>query len=115
MLIAPAATQTNTGDADVEVSDTMAVPKLIVEKSDNNKVHGDDFGENATSGQKEAHEKRAADAEPDETILAEDVKTIDFATTAAQVADSAAELDEGADDFKPFLVCCSFCLLSANC
>lgn len=40
-----------------------SVPALVVEKINNEPSHGDDFGEEATSAQKLAHEIRAADAE----------------------------------------------------
>lgn len=46
-----------------------SIPALVVEKTDNEPSHGDDFGEEATSAQKLAHEIRAADAEPDHVII----------------------------------------------
>lgn len=45
------------------------VPTIIVEKTDSQPVHGDDFGEKATSTQKAAHELRAADASPDKIVV----------------------------------------------
>jgi hypothetical protein len=42
---------------------------LVVEKIDNEPSHGDNFGEEATSAQKLAHEIRATDAEPDHVII----------------------------------------------
>jgi hypothetical protein len=48
------------------------VPIVIVEKTDDSPSHGDDFGKDATSAQKVAHELRAADATPDEVIVSPD-------------------------------------------
>ncbi|KAF1357773.1 hypothetical protein EJ07DRAFT_167413 [Lizonia empirigonia] len=45
------------------------VPLVVVEKVDDEPAHGDDFGKNATSGQKLAHELRSADASPDQLII----------------------------------------------
>lgn len=49
-----------------------AIPTLIVEKTDDEPRHGDDMGPDATAGQKEAHEKRLADAEPDAVVITPD-------------------------------------------
>ncbi|KAF2686296.1 hypothetical protein K458DRAFT_210632 [Lentithecium fluviatile CBS 122367] len=45
------------------------IPVVIVEKADDRPAFGDDFGEQATSAQKLAHELRNADAEPDKVIV----------------------------------------------
>lgn len=45
------------------------IPLVVVEKVDDEPAHGDDFGKNATSGQKLAHELRSADASPDQLII----------------------------------------------
>ncbi|KAF2852727.1 hypothetical protein T440DRAFT_392489 [Plenodomus tracheiphilus IPT5] len=45
------------------------VPLLVVEKTDDQPAHGDDFGEDATSAQKLAHKQRAADASPDRFVI----------------------------------------------
>lgn len=45
------------------------VPLVMVEKVDDKPAHGDDFGDDATNGQKLAHELRAADAAPDQLII----------------------------------------------
>lgn len=49
------------------------VPLLVVEKTDDRLEHGVDFGDDATSGQKLAHDKRAADASPDNLIVTPEV------------------------------------------
>ncbi|KAF2803589.1 uncharacterized protein BDZ99DRAFT_503196 [Mytilinidion resinicola] len=54
---------------EVASPDNATVPRLVLEKEDDEPSHGDDFGREATSGQKVAHEMRAADALPDETII----------------------------------------------
>lgn len=58
-------------DSPVEpsTSETPPIPLLVVEKTDDNPAHGDDFGEKATSAQKLAHEQRAADASPDRLVI----------------------------------------------
>lgn len=53
---------------------TKPVPTLIVEKTDDAPAHGEDLGANATPGQHDAHDKRAADANPDEVIVTGDVE-----------------------------------------
>jgi hypothetical protein len=74
------------------VSD-MPIPEVIVEKVDEDPRYGDDFGPHATTGQKDAHEMRAQDAEPDHVVIQSQTTTPGFANTAAEVADSAAMLD----------------------
>ncbi|GME61535.1 hypothetical protein GTA08_BOTSDO00663 [Neofusicoccum parvum] len=60
--------------AEPEMHNHVPVPAVIIEKTDGSPVHGDDLGDHATQGQKDAHEKRAADAEPDEVIITGDVE-----------------------------------------
>ncbi|KAF2086482.1 hypothetical protein K490DRAFT_57777 [Saccharata proteae CBS 121410] len=50
-------------------SSKTPIPTLVVEKTDERPEHGDDFGPSATQGQQLAHEQRAADAEPDQTLI----------------------------------------------
>jgi len=71
-------------------------PIVVVEKVDSEPSHGDDFGPEATVGQKDAHNLRAQDAEPDHTIIRPDTRTPELAEVAAEVADSAAVLDRDA-------------------
>lgn len=87
----------------------------MVEKTDAELAHGEDFGPDASSGQKVAHELRAQDAKPDVTIIKPETATTDHlesaaqeqeissaeyndtdeesADTAAEVADAAANID----------------------
>jgi hypothetical protein len=74
------------------VSD-MSIPELVVEKVDEEPRHGDDFGPDATTGQKDAHDMRALDAEPDHVVMRSETGTPVYAKIAAEVADSAAMLD----------------------
>jgi hypothetical protein len=67
-------------------------PTLVVEKTDTEPRHGDDFGDSATADQREAHRMRSSDAEPDQVIVTDQEATYS-ARTAAEVADSAARLD----------------------
>lgn len=71
------------------------VPTLIVERADEKPAYGDDFGPNATPAQKDAHEIRGADAEPDYTIVHNDPSEEDKekAKTADEVANSAEAID----------------------
>ena len=55
--------------------------------------YGDDFGADATVGQKDAHKLRAEDAEPDYVVVRAETRTPDIASSAAEVADSAMILD----------------------
>lgn len=73
----------------------VPVPTLIVERADEKPAYGDDFGSDATAAQRDAHEKRLADAEPDYTIVHNDPSEEDKekAETADEVADSAAVVD----------------------
>jgi hypothetical protein len=74
------------------LSDT-SIPELVVEKVDEEPHHGDDFGPDATTGQKDAHDMRTLDAEPDHVVIRSQTNTPVYANTAAEVADSAAMLD----------------------
>ena len=91
---APTKISSNTTDAKHKSSrDSQPqgdVPTLTVEKTDTKLSYGDDFGENATVGQKEAHAMRAQDAEPDLVLVKQDSQASDV---AAEVADSAQLLD----------------------
>lgn len=73
--------------------DEVPIPTLVVEKVDAEPRHGDDFGSDATVGQKDAHEKRSQDAEPDLVVVNGDVDSKEYADTAAEVADSALIID----------------------
>ena len=114
--------QSDSRDASKAETDTQ-IPTLIVEKTDSQPSYGDDFGSEATTAQKDAHEIRAKDAEPDQVLVKPEDggKTIDItpghtrdnalvggdtaggtgtatpskqvADTADEVADTAAKLD----------------------
>lgn len=71
----------------------MPAPEVVVEKVDEQPRHGDDFGPEATTGQKDAHGMRAQDAQPDHVVIRSETNTPVYAMTAAEVADSAAMLD----------------------
>lgn len=113
----------------MESEHTTEIPTLLVEKMDNQPSYGDDFGENATVAQKDAHEMRAKDAEPDYTIIMPEKENTEpsntdrkssllqgdatagegkattpiaeVAATAAEVADAAAELDREPTPLPP--------------
>lgn len=67
-------------------------PALIVEKTDAEPRHGDNFGDKATVDQREAYRMRSLDANPDQVIV-RDKAAMESADTAAEVADAAAALD----------------------
>lgn len=69
-------------------------PIVIVEKVNTEPSYGDDFGHDATIAQKDAHNLRSQDAEPDYTVIQQHTRTPELANVAAEVADSAAKLDE---------------------
>jgi hypothetical protein len=48
------------------------VPRVVVEKTDNQLDYGDDFGDGATTSQKVAHDMRAADASLNELVILPD-------------------------------------------
>jgi len=79
----------NTKENEVEATK----PILVVEKVDSAPSYGDDFGAEATVKQKDAHKLRAEDAEPDYVVVRDHTSSLDFASVAAEVADSAATLD----------------------
>ncbi|RFU29690.1 hypothetical protein B7463_g6630, partial [Scytalidium lignicola] len=88
---------------DQELSDKVAgaaerssVPVTVLEKAGGDPKHGDDFGPEATASRKVAHEKRAADADPDFVVVKEEENITDESDVAAQVADSAVLLDKEA-------------------
>ncbi|CZT07537.1 uncharacterized protein RCO7_09782 [Rhynchosporium graminicola] len=78
-----------------DTAESLHVPALVVEKVDDEPSYGDDFGPNATTAQKDAHNLRSEDAEPDQTII-RDTHTPELADVAAEVADTAETLDRGA-------------------
>jgi len=55
--------------ADAEPPKSPEVPLLVVEKTDDRPAYGDDFGDDATTAQKVAHDMRAADALPDKLVV----------------------------------------------
>lgn len=79
-----------------DIAEPSETPIVVVEKVDNVPSHGDDFGPDATREQKDAHNLRAQDAEPDHTIIRQDSRTPELADVAAEVADVAKTLDRDA-------------------
>ncbi|KAK8253300.1 hypothetical protein IWZ00DRAFT_184017 [Phyllosticta capitalensis] len=83
------------------------VPAVVVEKVDDAPSHGDDFGPGATSGQKVAHEKRKADADPDKVIVSAESDGKGLASlhpdVAAAVGHDALIEHTPADDKVPLL------------
>ena len=75
-------------------TEVTSAPIVTVEKVDSEPRYGDDFGDNATVGQKDAHNLHAQDAVPDSITIRQQSTTPDLANVAAEVADSAALLDE---------------------
>jgi hypothetical protein len=60
----------DSSDADRPASVAVPqVPRVVVEKTDNRLDYGDDFGDNATTAQKVAHDMRAADAAPNKLVI----------------------------------------------
>jgi hypothetical protein len=45
------------------------IPLLVVDNTDHRLAYGDDFGEDATTAQKDAHNMRAADTQPDKLTI----------------------------------------------
>jgi len=76
------------------IGDKTSSPTLVVEKVDSEPHHGDDFGPDATVGQKDAHLLRAQDAEPDYVVVRSQTPIPEVANVAAEVAETAAVLDE---------------------
>jgi hypothetical protein len=74
-------------------NDISSVHTLAVEKADSEPRHGDDFGAEATFGQKDAHELRSQDAEADCVVVKPEPHTSELADVAAEVADSAVIID----------------------
>lgn len=54
------------------------MPLIVLEKTDDEPVHGDDFGTDASSTQKAAHDMRAADATPDKVVFVGDAPEPDL-------------------------------------
>ncbi|KAI5380753.1 hypothetical protein J4E82_000711 [Alternaria postmessia] len=48
-----------------ETPKSPEIPLLVVDKTDDRPAYGDDFGEDATTAQKVAHDMRASDTQPD--------------------------------------------------
>ena len=74
---------------------------LVVEKIDNEPSHGDNFGEEATSAQKLAHEIRATDAEPDHVIISrgpESLQTMNF--DDPETAEAPVNVEKETDAFE---------------
>ncbi|KAL1796732.1 hypothetical protein ACET3X_005272 [Alternaria dauci] len=51
------------------------IPLLVVDKTDDRPAYGDDFGEDATTAQKVAHDMRASDTQPDILTVTPDSPT----------------------------------------
>ncbi|CAD6444959.1 ac8ac712-7ee9-4ddd-ab06-e076f9af3e14 [Sclerotinia trifoliorum] len=75
-------------------TEVVSAPTVTVEKVDSEPRLGDDFGSTATFAQKDAHNLHAQDAVPDHVTIRQQSTTPDLANVAAEVADSAALLDE---------------------
>ncbi|APA15112.1 hypothetical protein SS1G_08690 [Sclerotinia sclerotiorum 1980 UF-70] len=75
-------------------TEVVSAPMVTVEKIDSEPRLGDDFGSTATFAQKDAHILHAQDAVPDHVTIRQQSTTPDLANVAAEVADSAALLDE---------------------
>ncbi|KAH8801495.1 hypothetical protein F5884DRAFT_684598 [Xylogone sp. PMI_703] len=88
-------TSQDLSDQVADAAERSSVPVTVLEKTDDEPKHGDDFGSEATAARKLAHEKRAADADPDFVVVKEEDSTSNDWTVAAEVADSAALLDKG--------------------
>ena len=73
--------------------ETIQSPILVIEKTNQEPRHGDDFGAKSTVRQKDAHHLRAQDVEPDFVLIRNETRTPELADVAAEVADSAATLD----------------------
>ncbi|KAI9742600.1 MAG: hypothetical protein M1818_003741 [Claussenomyces sp. TS43310] len=114
LLIAATSKESASSDSSTPSApkDDVSIPTLVVEKTDAEPSHGDDLGSEATVGQKDAHEMRAQDAEPDVVLVTPDVPALtpndttpgaaaESAGTAAEVADAAAILDR--EDSPPLM------------
>lgn len=76
--------------SDRALSTASSPPKVMVEKIDSKLSFGDDFGPTATVAQRDAHNLRSQDPEPDVVTIRNGQRTPEV---AAEVADSAQELD----------------------
>ncbi|TAQ83404.1 hypothetical protein B7494_g8271 [Chlorociboria aeruginascens] len=79
-----------TGGKTIELEEST-LPTLAFENVDSEPRHGDGFEKNSTVGEKDAHQLRAQDAEPDLVVLRKDSHTPELANVAAEVADSVLE------------------------
>jgi hypothetical protein len=61
--------------AETEIPKSPEIPLLVVDKTDDRPAYGDDFGEDATTAQKVAHDMRAADTQPDKLNITPDSHT----------------------------------------
>ncbi|ESZ92643.1 hypothetical protein SBOR_6977 [Sclerotinia borealis F-4128] len=75
-------------------TEVVSAPLVTIEKVDSEPRHGDDFGSDATFAQKDARTLHAQDAVPDQITIRQQTATPELANVAAEVADSAALLDE---------------------
>ncbi|KAF8419554.1 hypothetical protein EV426DRAFT_615082 [Tirmania nivea] len=78
-----------------EIPEIPEIPALFVTKTDEN--HGDDFGVDATTSQKDAHELLKADAEPDEDITPPEPEAPSIATEGIVVG-VVEDTGKGASD-----------------
>ncbi|KAF2112688.1 hypothetical protein BDV96DRAFT_497355 [Lophiotrema nucula] len=69
------------------------IPTVVIEKTDDKPSFGDDFGDDATSGQKFAHEQRLADATPDEVVVSPEITHAD-SPSVESTPDNPPESDE---------------------
>ncbi|KAI1584765.1 hypothetical protein PtrEW7m1_002555 [Pyrenophora tritici-repentis] len=69
-----------------ETSKTPEVPLVVVEKVDDKPAHGDDFGEDATTAQKVAHDLRASDPAPGKLTISPEFQHIEPGTDEDQAA-----------------------------
>lgn len=75
-------------------SSPPTVPEIVLVKSDDKPTHGDDFGVDATSSQKLAHEQRAADAQPNETVIVPDTVGSENLVDASFADQSTSEISK---------------------
>lgn len=76
--------------------DEQSLPTVVVEKTDSEPRHGDNFGSDATIAQKDAYQAHALNSKPDHVATRSQYRTPEIAATAADVADVAAALDRDA-------------------
>lgn len=79
----------------------LSVSALVVEKIDNEPSYGDDFGEEATSAQKLAHEIRAVDAEPDHVITSRELGSLQtMSYEDPETAEALVNVEKETDTFE---------------